>query len=108
MRVFLQLREHFVAVELGHEHVEEEQVEPLLSQQVERLAAVLGEDDRVPLVLETAREQEPVHAVVVCDENRAGCGSGTAQADASERSELSASSSGWYSCSIRPTSSPAP
>ena len=71
MRVVLQLREHLVAVELGHQDVEQQQVEPLLPQQVERLAAVLREDDRVPLLLEAAAEQEPVHAVVVRDQDRA-------------------------------------
>ena len=41
MRVELQLREDLVAVELGHQDVEQHQVEVLAAQQVERLAAVL-------------------------------------------------------------------
>ena len=39
---------------------------------------MFGEDDGMPLLLEPAAEQEPVHAVVVRDEDRAGRGSGTA------------------------------
>ena len=65
MRVELQLRENLVAVELGHQDVEQHQVEVLATQQVERLAAVFCEDDGVPLLLQTAAEQEPVHPVVV-------------------------------------------
>ena len=51
MGVVLQIRQDLVAVELGHQDVEQDQVEGLLAQQLERLAAVLGEDDPVALVL---------------------------------------------------------
>src|SRR6188472_2256121 len=107
MRIVLELREHLVAVELGHEDVEQQQVERLLPQQVERLAAVLGEADGMALSLEAAREHEPVHPVVVGDEDLAVHGSGCFHAGDSERSADRASSSGRYSCSIRSTSSEA-
>ncbi len=71
VRVVLQLREHLVAVELGHQDVEQQQVEALRPQQVERLAAVLREDDGVPCCSRPRAEQEPVHPVVVGDQDRA-------------------------------------
>ena len=53
--------------------------------------AVLGEDDGVSLLLEPAREQEPVDPVVVGDEDRAGGGSARVHAGDSERSAERAS-----------------
>ena len=61
-----------VAVELRHQHVEQQHVEPLLPEQVERLSPVLCEHDGVTLLLEAAAEQEPVHPVVVGDEDVPG------------------------------------
>ena len=91
MRVALQLFQDSVAVELGHQDVEQHQVEAPASQQVERFFAVFGEDDGMPVVLEPAAEQEPVHAVVVRDQDRAGRGGGTAHEIGSDRREARAS-----------------
>ena len=103
----LQLREHLVAVELRHQDVEQQQVEALPAQQVERLAAVLGEDDRVPLLLQTAAEQEPVHRLSSAIRIVPGEGGG-AHGAGFGRSAASACSSAPYSRSIRSTSSAAP
>ena len=108
MRVELQLRQHLVTVELGHQDVEQHQVEVLATQQVERLAAVLREGDGVPLLLQTAAEQKAVHPVVVGDQDRSGREAEALTTPAVERSAARASSSGSYSCSIRSTSSEAP
>src|SRR5205085_6139259 len=89
-------------VELGHQDVEQDQVEGLPAQQLERLAAVLGEDDPVAFVLETAGEQEPVDPVVVRDED------GAAHEGDPARSAERACSSGRYSASICSTSFSAP
>ena len=105
MRVVLQLREHLVAVELGHQDVEQQQVEPLLPQQVERLAR-------------RARRRRRC-APAARGRGRAGAGSPgcrrrsrivpgaerIAHAGASGRSAASASLERPYSCSIRSTSS---
>ena len=72
MRVELQLREDLIAIELGHQDVEQHQVEVPATQQIERLAAVFCEDDGVTLLLQTAAEQKPVHPVVVRDQDRSG------------------------------------
>ena len=109
MRVELQLREDLVAVELGHQDVEQHQVEVPATQQVERLAAVFCEDDGVPLLLQTAAEQKA---------GSPGCRrrSGSFPAERRERSRrrrrperseglLRAAA---YSRSIRSTSSAAP
>ncbi len=97
----LQLGEHLVAVELGHQHVEQDQVEMVAPQQVERLAPVLREDDRVALLLQAAAEQEPIHPIVVGDQDRARRRRGRRHETASERSATRASSSGRYASSIR-------
>ena len=72
VRIELQLRQHLVAVELGHQDIEQHQVEVLATQQVERLAAVLCEHDGVPLLFQPAAEQKAVHPVVVDDQDRPG------------------------------------
>ena len=100
MRVALELLQDSVAVELGHQDVEQYQVEAPASQQVERFSAVFGEDDGVSVVLEPTAEQEPVHPVVVRDQDRARRGSGSAHETGSDRREARASWSVRYSCSI--------
>src|ERR1700733_2428227 len=100
MRVALELLQNSVAVELGHQDVEQHQVEPPASQQVERFSAVFGEDDGMPALLEHAAEQELVDPVVVSDQDRAGSGSGAAHETGSDRSEARVSWSVRYSCSI--------
>ena len=52
-------------------------------------------------LLETAGEQEPVDPVVVGDEDRPRCRSGTAHETGSGRRASTASCSGPYSCSTR-------
>ena len=89
-----------VAVELGHQDVEQQHVEPPLPEQLERLAPVLGEDDRVPFLLEAAAEQESVHPVVVGDEDRARRDE-SAHVGAFGRTASSARSSEPRSSSIR-------
>jgi hypothetical protein len=71
MWITLQLLQDPVAVEFGHQHVQQDQVEAPPSQQVERFAAVFSEDDGMPVVVEPAGEQEPIDAVVVRDQDRA-------------------------------------
>ena len=61
MRIVLQLGKDLVAVELGHQDVEQHQVEALLTQQLERLPAVLRVGDRVPLLLEPAHVRHAQH-----------------------------------------------
>ncbi len=100
MRIALELLQNPVAVELGHEDVEQQQVEAPASQQVERFRAVFGEDDGMPVLLEPAAEQEPVDSVVVRDQDRAPGAGGAAHETGSDRRETTASWSGWYSCSI--------
>ena len=57
------LLEHLVAVHLGHEDVKQDQIEGIMivrAQQVQRLAAVLGCGDPVPLFLHGAGQQAAV------------------------------------------------
>ncbi len=68
LQVVLQLLEHLEAVHLGHFHVEEQEVEALAPQHVERDASVLRRRDAVALQLQAARQQQPVDLVVVDDE----------------------------------------
>src|SRR5690242_15417099 len=105
MLIALQLLQNPEAVELGHQHVEEQQVEGPASQQIERCSAVFGEDDGMPLVLEPAAQQKPVHAVVVRDQDCAGLRTGTTHETASDRRDARAACSVRYSCSMRSTSS---
>ena len=106
MRVVLQLRQDLVAVELGHQDVEQ--------QQVERAAAATGRAPR-------RRARRRRRCGPRCSSPRAsrsrftrlssairivpGAGAGRAHATGSDRRAASASSSGRYSCSIRSTSS---
>src|SRR5262249_4863010 len=90
------------------EDVEQQQIEALLPQEVERLAAVLGEDDGVSFLLEASREQEAVDPIVVGDEDRAGGLGRSGHAGDSVRRAESASSSGRYSCWMRSTGPEAP
>src|SRR5690349_15112870 len=108
MPVELQLREDLVAVELGHQDVEQHQVELPATQELQRLAAVLCEDNGVPLLLQATAEQEPVHPVVVRDEDRSGRRGGSTHDAGVERSAASVFSSAAYSCSIRSRSSAVP
>src|ERR1700746_3723304 len=100
MRVALELLEDTVAVELRHQDVEQDEVEPLASQQLERFRAVLREHDGVPVMLEPAAEQQPVDPVVVGDQDRAGSGSRAGHETGSDRRDARASWSVPYSCSI--------
>ena len=62
-------------VELGHDDVEEHDVDRPLGEQLERLRSVRRGAHRVAVLLEEASEQLPAGAVVVGDEDRAGhCG----------------------------------
>ncbi len=65
MQVALEFLEDHVAVELGHQHVEQHQVKAPRAQQLERFSPVLGEDDVVPLVLEPTGEQQLVDPIVI-------------------------------------------
>ena len=58
------------AVELGHDDVEEHDVDRLLGEQLERLHAVRRGAHRMTVLLEEASEQLPADAVVVGDEDR--------------------------------------
>ena len=70
--------EHLVAVELGHEHVEQDDVERRAAvQQLPARAAVVGGRDRVAEALEVAGQQPAVDRVVVDDQQpgpACGCG----------------------------------
>ncbi len=63
-----ELLEHLEAVHLRHLHVEEHEVEALAAQHLERHAPVLRGCGLVALLLEAAREQQPVDLVVVDDQ----------------------------------------
>ena len=58
------------AVELGHDDVEEHDVDRLVGEQLERLRSVCRGADRMAVLLEEASEQLPADAVVVGDEDR--------------------------------------
>ena len=57
------------AVELGHDDVEEHDVDRLLGEELERLRAVRCGAYRMAVLLEEASEQLPADAVVVGDED---------------------------------------
>ena len=60
-------------VELGHHHVEHDEVEALLGEAVERLAAVARGDDLVALLAERVRQQR-LDRLLVVDEQDASRG----------------------------------
>src|SRR6266487_4242235 len=70
--IALQSLEHRDAVELGHDDVEQDNVERILAQDLERLLAVCRGADPVALLLEAAGQEHPVERVVVDDEDAAG------------------------------------
>src|SRR6478736_1247498 len=108
MRVALYLLQDSVAVELGHQNIEQQKVEAPASQQVERFGPVLGEYDGMAVLLEPAAEQEPVDPVVVRDQDRARCARGAGHETGSDRSEARVSAIVRYSCPIRSTSRETP
>ena len=75
----VELLEHLEAVHLRHLDVEQQQVERLASQHLQRDAAVLGERDAMPQQLEAARQQQPVDLVVVDDQQAGTVASAIAQ-----------------------------
>ena len=82
MRLTLDVRQHLVAVHLGHQDVEKDHVERcrvladgpfhLLFQQRDRLAPILGERDAVTLVGQETAELLAVDDVVIDDQNTSG------------------------------------
>ena len=73
VRVLADEREHLVAVELGHEHVEQDDVEGVADVQLLPAApAVDGGDDLVAEPFEVAREQPAVDRIVVYDQQPGG------------------------------------
>ena len=64
-RSLLHLREHLEPVDLRHFHVEQQEIEAVAPQHLQRHAPVLGGRDAVALQLEIAREEQPVDLVVV-------------------------------------------
>ena len=65
--------EHLIAVHLGHQDVEQHDVDGLADQRLERLAPVLRGHDAVAVALEAAPEQRLFRAIVVDDEDGRGC-----------------------------------
>ena len=66
--------ERLVAVELGHQQVEQHDVDRRLGHDLQRLQTVLGLDRLDAQLGQRAPEQHPVEAVVVDDERAAGHG----------------------------------
>ena len=63
-----------VAIHLGHDHIEEHQVELAEPEFVEGLAPVLGEDDSESLPAQAPGKESAVGLVVIDDEERGGLG----------------------------------
>jgi len=78
--VGLEGRERAVAVEHGHEHVEEHEVKWLAARNLERLGSIGGRGGRVPLPLEPAGKRLAIIGVVIDDEDAPGQGHGRALA----------------------------
>ena len=68
VRVGADALEHLVAVELGHQHVEQDDVERLAPHGLPARAAVVGGHDLVALALQVGGQQPAVDRVVVDDE----------------------------------------
>src|SRR3954453_14891248 len=70
--VVLYARECLISVQLGHEHVEQDDVERCGVKCLQRRCAVLGGSDTVALSLRLPGEHHAVDRVVVDDEERGG------------------------------------
>jgi hypothetical protein len=68
LQVVLKLLKDLEAIHLGHFHVEEQEIERLAAQRLQRDTPVLGAGDAVSLLLEAARQEQPVDLVVVDDQ----------------------------------------
>ena len=98
--------EHGDAVELWHDDVEQDDVRRLLAAALQRLAAVRGRLDPMPLLLEQADEQLAIEGIVVDDEDRRL--RRPHEARPPPRARSSAASTRTYSASACPTSSSPP
>ena len=97
LQVVLQLLEYLEAVHLRHLHVEQEQVERFAPKHLERDAAVLRGRDAVTLLLQAARQEQPVDLVVVDDEQPGAAASALTHC----LSSVNAAATRAYSCSER-------
>ena len=69
-----ELLQHLEPIHLWHLEIEQQQVERLPPQHLERHPSVLGRGDAVPHELQIARQQQPVDLVIVDDEESRAAG----------------------------------
>ncbi len=68
-RIVLQLLQGRVTVELGHQHVEQHEIECLGVQPGQRFLSVLRKRDLMPLLLQSAPQHHAIYFVVIYDQD---------------------------------------